>query len=74
MKRLYRSEDDKKIAGVLAGIGEYFDADPTLIRVAYIFITFVTGIVPGILAYFVMTIITPTKSEVEKHGKEDTKA
>lgn len=73
MKRLYRSESDKKIAGVLAGIADYFDTDPTLMRVAFIFITFITGFVPGILAYFVMAIITPTKSEVEKHGKEDSK-
>jgi phage shock protein PspC (stress-responsive transcriptional regulator) len=74
MKRLYRSESDKKISGVLAGLAEYFDADPTIFRVAFVFITFITGFIPGLLAYFVMAIITPTKSQVESYGKKDPKA
>jgi phage shock protein C len=74
MKRLYRSETNKQLAGVCAGFAEYFDVDPTLVRAGYVFITFVTGLVPGILAYIVMALITPTKSEVLKNGKKDSKA
>ncbi|MEI6237555.1 MAG: PspC domain-containing protein [Candidatus Saccharibacteria bacterium] len=74
MKRLYRSATDKQIAGVCGGLAEYFDIDATLVRVGFIFITFVTGFVPGILAYIVMAIITPFKSEVIKNGKKDSKA
>jgi phage shock protein C len=74
MKRLYRSESDKQLAGVCAGFAEYFDIDPTLVRVGFIFITFVTGFFPGIFAYIVMAIITPTKSEVIGNGKKNAKA
>jgi phage shock protein PspC (stress-responsive transcriptional regulator) len=74
MKRLYRSESDKKVSGVLAGLAEYFDSDPTLFRAMFIFITFITGFFPGIFAYLIMAIITPAKSEVQKNGKEDSKA
>ena len=74
MKRLYRSETDKQLAGVCAGIAEYFNLDPTLVRVGFIFITFITGFFPGILAYIVIALITPTKSEVLENGKKDSKA
>ncbi len=66
MKRLYKSETDKKISGVCAGIAEYYGVDPTLIRAGYAFIAVVTGIIPGMLAYFVMAWIMPKKSEVKK--------
>ena len=69
MKRLYKSDTDKKIDGVCGGVGEYFDVDPTLVRVGYVFATFITGILPGVLAYIVLSIIIPKKSEV-KHGKK----
>lgn len=74
MKRLYRSSSDKQIAGVCGGLAEYFDIDPTLVRVAFIFVTFITGFVPGILAYIVMAIITPINSEVTQNGKKNSKA
>ena len=65
-KYLYKSEDDKKIDGVCGGIAEYFEVDPTLIRVVYAFITIITGIFPGLIAYLVLSIIMPKKSEVKK--------
>lgn len=65
-KKLYKSEDDRKLDGVCAGIAEYFDVDPTLIRAAFAFSTVVTGIFPGVLAYVVLAIIMPKKSEVIK--------
>lgn len=74
MKRLYRSTTDKQLSGVCGGLAEYFDIDPTLVRVAFIFVTFITGFIPGILAYLVMAIITPVKSEVVKNGKKNSKA
>lgn len=63
-KRLYRTEDDVKICGVCAGIAEYFDVDPTLIRLAWVLFCFMGG--SGILAYFIAAIIMPKKSEVVK--------
>jgi len=59
MKRIYRSQEDKKIAGILGGLGELFDIDPTLLRLLFVFIGLATGIVPLIVAYFVGWIIIP---------------
>lgn len=73
-KYLYKSEDDRKLDGVCAGIAEYFDVDPTIVRVIYALITIITGIGPGLIAYFVLTIIMPNKSEVKKYGKKNSKA
>jgi phage shock protein C len=58
-KRLMRSAIDRKIAGVCGGIGEYFAVDSTLVRLLWAFITLVSGIVPGILAYVVGWLIMP---------------
>lgn len=69
MKRLYKSDKDKQVSGVLSGIADYFELDPTVVRVGYVLLTVLTGIVPGVIAYFVMAIIMPNEKEV-KHGKE----
>jgi phage shock protein C len=58
MKRLYLSTD-KKISGVCGGIGEYFDFDPTLVRLAWILMTILTGILPGTIGYAIAAIIIP---------------
>jgi len=74
-KRLYRSRTDKKLGGVCSGIGEYFDLDPTLIRVLWVIITVFTGFAPGIIAYILLWIIVPEEpekiesSEVEVEGE-----
>jgi len=57
-KRLYRSVDDRMISGVCAGIADYFNIDPTLIRLLFVFGFFATG--TGLLwAYLIMMIIVP---------------
>ena len=61
MKNLYRSEDNKVFSGILGGLGEYWGIDPVLLRAGYIFVTFVTGLVPGALAYFICRFIIPKK-------------
>ena len=62
-KRLYRVEEGKKIAGVCGGLSEYFDIDPTLIRLGWALFTLCGG--AGIIAYIVAAIIMPAKSEVQ---------
>ena len=58
-RQLTRSETDKKIAGVCGGLAEYFDIDPTLVRVAAV----VLGLMgPGVLAYIVLWIVVPKAS------------
>ncbi len=66
MKRLYRSNDNKVLAGVCGGIGEYTDVDPTVIRLVYVLVTAVTVVVPCVLAYIVLAIIIPKEREVHR--------
>ncbi|HEY1589847.1 MAG TPA: PspC domain-containing protein [Rhodanobacter sp.] len=56
-KRLYRSRNNKTLAGVCAGIAEYFGWDPTLVRVAWIVLTLLGG--SGILIYLIMWLVMP---------------
>ena len=58
-KRLYRSENEKMISGVCSGIAEYFDIDPTLIRLAWVLFCALGG--SGIIAYIIAAIIIPAK-------------
>jgi phage shock protein C len=57
-KRLYRSKD-KMLAGVLAGIADYFDIDPTIVRIAYVVLSIASIGFPGLFAYIIMWIIIP---------------
>ena len=57
MKRLTRSRTDRKICGVCAGIAEYFEVDPTLIRVGWVIFALMGG--SGLLAYLICAIIIP---------------
>ena len=59
MKRLYRSQADKKIAGIFGGIGEVYTVDPTLLRLLFVFIGIATGIVPLLITYIIGWIIIP---------------
>lgn len=61
-KRLYRSEHNKRIAGVCGGIAEYLNIDPTVIRLAWVLLVFCAG--GGILAYIIAALVMPTESEV----------
>ncbi len=56
-KRLYRSTQDKKLAGVCGGLAEYFGVDSTLIRVAAVLLIAADGI--GLIAYLLAWIIMP---------------
>lgn len=63
-KRLYRSERNRMISGVCAGIAEYILIDPTIVRLLFALFGF-WG--PGIIAYFVAAIIIPTESQVRRN-------
>lgn len=64
-KRLYRSRDDVMVAGVLAGIAEYFDHDPTLWRIAFILFLIATGLFPGVVIYLAMWVLVPIAPNVQ---------
>ena len=61
-KKLLKSKD-KMISGVLGGIANYLNVDPTIIRVAYALLTFFTSLIPGIIAYVIMSIIIPVENK-----------
>lgn len=56
-KKLYKSNTNKVIDGVCGGIGEYFNIDPTLVRLAWVGFCALGG--SGILAYIIMALIIP---------------
>lgn len=66
-KKLYRSEDNKVVAGIIGGLGEYFNVDPVLLRLVWLLIVVATGIVPGLLVYIVALFIVPKAPSVRVH-------
>ena len=59
-KLLRRSATQRMIGGVCGGLAEYFDLDPTLVRVAYVLLTLCTAF-SGVLAYIILLIVMPSK-------------
>lgn len=59
-KKLYKSTD-KKISGVCAGVAEYFDVDPTIVRVIYALLTFFTLGLMGVSIYAILAFIIPQR-------------
>ena len=60
-KKLYKGRD-KKLFGVCSGLGDYFDMDPTIIRVIFIFAFLVFG--AGLLLYLILAIVMPDSTSV----------
>lgn len=56
-KRLFRSRTNRSIAGVCGGLGEYFNVDPTLVRLLFVIFAIAGG--PGLLAYIILWLIMP---------------
>ena len=56
-KRLYKSSTDKRVCGVCGGIANYFDVDPTVIRLIWVIFTLAGG--SGLIAYIIAAIIMP---------------
>jgi phage shock protein C len=59
MKRLYRSKTDRKIAGVFGGIGEVYNIDANLLRLAAVLLFLLSGFFPVLVTYIVAWIILP---------------
>lgn len=57
--RLYRSRNERMIAGVAGGVAQYFNIDPVLVRLGFVFLALTTGV--GLLAYIIMAIIVPER-------------
>jgi phage shock protein C len=57
-KRLKRSRDEI-IAGVCGGVAEYFNLDPTLVRIGYALVSIFSAAFPGILVYLILWVVMP---------------
>jgi phage shock protein C len=56
-RKLYRSRKDKMLGGVAGGLAEYFDVDPTIVRIIFVVTLFLGG--GGLIAYIIMWIVVP---------------
>jgi len=59
MKRLQRSHHENKVSGIFGGLGEWAEVSPNLLRVGYVVIAILTGIIPGIALYFILHFLIP---------------
>jgi signal transduction histidine kinase/phage shock protein PspC (stress-responsive transcriptional regulator) len=67
-RRIQRSSSDRIVAGVAAGIGDYFGVDPTIVRLAFVALTFAGGF--GIVAYGVLWMLIPSSPELGPEAVE----
>ena len=66
--RLFRSRTDRRIAGVCGGLAEYFDVDPTIMRVSWVIVSIIAGaVVFGVVAYLVAWFILPPAPAAALH-------
>jgi phage shock protein C len=56
-KKLYRSDDNRVLAGICGGLGEYFNIDPAIIRILWVAFTFAGG--AGVIGYIIALFIVP---------------
>jgi len=56
-RKLYRSRNDSRIAGVCGGLGEYLEIDPTLVRLIFVLLALTGG--HGVLLYIILWLIVP---------------
>ena len=63
MKKLYRSKNERKISGVCGGIAQFFNCDPTIIRLIWAFVSVFSAAVPGILVYFICALVIPEEPD-----------
>ncbi|OGM75293.1 hypothetical protein A2382_03400 [Candidatus Woesebacteria bacterium RIFOXYB1_FULL_38_16] len=70
-QRLYRSEADRVVGGVAAGIADYLNIDPVLIRLAFVVITLAGG--SGVLVYLVLWLVIPSETQETIISEENIK-
>ena len=63
LRRFARTRRDRWVAGVCGGIARYFGIDPTLVRVLFILGMIFTAVVPFVVTYIVLTLVTPVEEE-----------
>lgn len=66
MKKLYRSKENKIFAGIIGGLGDFFEVDPTILRLIWLLVIVFTGFFPGVLVYIIACLIIPKKNDWRK--------
>ncbi len=61
MRKLYRNKKTRIVSGILGGLGEWMEVTPLIVRIGYIALILLTGIIPGIALYFILHFIIPQK-------------
>lgn len=64
-KQLTRSTTDRMIAGVCAGLGEYLNIDPTVVRLLFVLGFFLSGGFGMVIAYLIMAIVVPEEAIIQ---------
>lgn len=70
-KRLYRSQTNRQVAGVCGGLADYFNVDPTLVRIIFLLLFF--GMGNGFILYVVLWMVIPEESDVRIGAKTKRK-
>jgi len=70
-KRLYRSQTNRQVAGVCGGLADYFNVDPTLVRIIFLLLFF--GMGNGFILYVVLWMVIPEESDVRVGAKTKRK-
>ncbi len=66
--RLYRSSTERVFTGLCGGLAEHFDIDPSLVRLIWVVLDVLTGIVPLLIAYIVLALIVPEEPPLGAPG------
>ncbi|GAE27138.1 hypothetical protein JCM9140_3256 [Halalkalibacter wakoensis JCM 9140] len=66
MKRLYRTQYDRKLAGICGGLAKYFSIDPTIVRLLAVVLFFVSGFFPFVVGYFIAIFVIPNEEDVRE--------
>jgi phage shock protein C len=72
MRKLYKSDNDKILAGVIGGVGEYTDIDPTVLRLAYIILAIMTAVAPAVIGYIIAVLVIPGRPHHQAKDAEYT--
>lgn len=59
LKKFHRSMEDRRVAGIFGGLGESFGVDAAYLRLAFILVAVLTGVVPALIGYGIGWLITP---------------
>jgi len=70
-KKLYRTQSNKMLGGICAGLAEYLEVDSTLIRLIFVAVGLLTAIFPMLIFYVIAWIIIPVREEIEQIRKQE---